>query len=141
MVLAFIYTVARHPINTKGTGVNNMLASLGFGNPVLPGFWVGKGFCEEEVEEGGGGGMGKEGKGYNLFKNNHGELVRVYRITTRQDVPSVWDGKVRPSSSTHPPTHPTSQPPTHPPTHLIKAVLRAGLPRGKSLFGANEDAR
>lgn len=47
-----------------GAGANDMLASLGFGNPVLPGFWVGKGF------------VAGEGWGYNLFLDAKGQLTR-----------------------------------------------------------------
>ncbi|TFJ81508.1 hypothetical protein NSK_007179 [Nannochloropsis salina CCMP1776] len=80
-----------------GTGMNNMLATLGFGNPVLPGFWVGKGFCSE-------GDIGRS-KGYNLFmvqgegqgesvgmeRNTEGRLVRKYHMTTQAQAPSFWD--------------------------------------------------
>lgn len=41
-----------------------MLASFAFGDPVLPGFWVGKGF------------IGGEGWGYNLFLQANGQLTR-----------------------------------------------------------------
>lgn len=47
-----------------GAGSNDMLASLGFGNPIVPGFWVGKGF------------VAGEGWGYNLFLDATGRLAR-----------------------------------------------------------------
>lgn len=40
-----------------------MLASLGFGNPVM-GFWVGKGF------------VAGQGWGYNMFLDQNGRLTR-----------------------------------------------------------------
>ena len=85
-----------------------MLASLGFGNPVLPGFWVGKGFVDGE------------GWGYNLFLEADGRLTRKcvqdwgvrfrlvscfltnhiaiyisnrYEMVACFEAKSVWDGK------------------------------------------------
>lgn len=46
-----------------GAGANDMLASLGFGNPVM-GFWVGKGF------------VAGQGWGYNVFLDQNGRLMR-----------------------------------------------------------------
>jgi len=56
------------------------------------GFWVGKGFLKGE---------NGHSMGYNLFMEERGragraegsQLVRKYRMITRADVPSVWDGK------------------------------------------------
>jgi hypothetical protein len=45
-----------------------MLASIGFGNPLMPGFWVGKGF------------IAGEGWAYNLFLERDGRLARKYVI-------------------------------------------------------------
>jgi len=66
-----------------------MLFSIGFGNPVLPGFWVGKGF------------VAGEGWGYNLFLEADGQLTRKYVVGDESDGFRMNEEKAESTTAPH----------------------------------------